>query len=59
MDEYEYKEVESLTEREEVEDTDMILGFDANEGIQISAENLKAYVIHNISVSNKKLIIDI
>lgn len=59
MDEYEYKEVESLTEREEVQDTDMILGFDANEGIQISAENLKAYVIHNISVSGKKLIIDI
>lgn len=59
MDEYEYKDVDTLTESEEVEDTDMLLGFNANEGLQISAEILKAYILGNIYVNNKTLVINI
>lgn len=59
MDEYEYKDVESLTESTEISDTDMLLGFNANEGLQISAELLKQYVLENldISVQGKTLVI--
>lgn len=61
MDEYEYKDVESLTESTDISDTDMILGFNANEGLQISAEALKDYIIGNldISVEDKALVINI
>lgn len=61
MDEYEYKDVESLTEGTDVSDTDMLLGFNANEGLRISAETLKQYVLENldISVEGKTLVITI
>ena len=61
MDEYEYKDVESLTESTDISDTDMLLGFNANEGLQISAELLKQYVLGNldISVEGKALVINI
>ena len=61
MDEYEYKDVESLTESTDISDTDMLLGFNANEGLQIPAELLKQYVLGNldISVQGKALVINI
>ena len=61
MDDYEYKDAEALTEETEVHDTDNLLGFNANEGLQISAEALKQYILGNldISVEGKTLVITI
>lgn len=50
-DEYEYKDVEELTEETDVSDTDNFVGFNANEGLQISAEALKQYILENIDIS--------
>lgn len=61
MDDYEYKDAEALTEETEVHDTDNLLGFNANEGLQIPASAIKQYILGNldISVEGKTLVITI
>ena len=54
-DEYEYKDVEELTEETDVSDTDNFVGFNANEGLQISAAALKEYIMNSFSISGTTL----
>lgn len=56
--EYEYKDAEDITEvtdGDNVSDSDKILGFNTLEGLQITAEALKQYIMNSFSISGTTL----